>query len=225
MEVEERASALPRRMEPPWTQRGHDLTRLLALSDGVFAFAMTLLVLGLALPPGFDPRAIGAALYTLRSAFLTYALSFFVIWFYWLSHNQVFSYITSYDRRLQQLNVSFLLFVAVMPFVTNLLAAASGEVVAVVLYALVQVAAGGALSLLWLYATRERRHVPSTLPRSWVEYVGRRSALGPLVFAASIPVAFVSAPLAEYSWVSLFVLQALVRFLHRQPAGAPIDPE
>ena len=221
MEAAERAAGAGEgRLEPPRAQPGTDLTRLLALSDGVFAFAMTLLVLGLALLVGFDPARIGTVLFNLRGAFLAYALSFFVIWIYWVAHNQVFAYVRSYDRRLQQLNVVFLLFIAVMPFVTNLLAAASGQLLAVVGYALVQIAAGSALSAVWFYATHGRRHVPPTLPESWVRYTAVRSAIGPIVFAVSIPLALLNPALGEYSWVSLFIVQAVVRHGRARP-----DPE
>lgn len=209
----------PLRMVPPWAQSGSDLTRLLALSDGIFAFAMTLLVLGLALPAAFDPTSVGRVLVNLRPAFLAYALSFFVIWFYWLGHTQIFTYIVSFDRRLQQLNVTFLLFIAVMPFVTNLLSAANGQFLTVVLYAGNQIAAGGTLTLIWVYATGERRHVPRSLPEGWVNYVAVRSSVGPIVFAASIPIALVNPVWAEFSWVSLFIFQALVRSIHRRGPG------
>lgn len=210
-------------LEPPWVQRGTDLTRTLALSDGIFAFAMTLLVLGIVLPAGFDPSSEARVLGNLFGSFLAYVLSFFVIWFYWLGHTQLFSYITSFDRRLQQLNVMFLLFIAVMPFVTNLLAAASGEFLTVLAYATVQIAAGGTLGLLWRYAAYPRRHVPTTLPAAWVRYVAIRSAMGPIVFAASIPLAYLSVPLGEFSWSALFLVQALFRYAYRNEWARP-DP-
>jgi uncharacterized membrane protein len=215
-----RAAAL----EPPWSQRGTDLSRLLALSDGIFAFAMTLLVLGIVLPAGFHPGAVRNVLVGLQNSFLAYALSFFVIWFYWLAHNQVFSYIQGYDRRLQQLNVIFLAFIAIMPFVTNLLAAASSQFLTVALYAGIQIAAGGTLTLLWVYATHHRRFVSSTLPSAWVEYVTLRSATGPLVFAASVGIALVNPVWGEYSWVSLFVLHGLVQYAHPRWRGASASP-
>ncbi|HEV2429035.1 MAG TPA: TMEM175 family protein [Thermoplasmata archaeon] len=213
MEADEASGRLaPRKFEAPWAQRGRDLTRTLALSDGIFAFAMTLLVLGLVLPAGFHPSSEGTVLANLLGSFLAYVLSFFVIWFYWLGHTQLFSYITSFDRRLQQPNVTFLLFIAVMPFVTNLLAAANGVFLTVAIYAFVQIAAGASLGLLWRHAAYPRRHVSAELPAPWVRYVSIRSAIGPLVFAASIPIAYVSVPLGEFSWSALFILQAVFRF-------------
>jgi uncharacterized membrane protein len=198
-------------LRPPWTLEGHDLSRVLALSDGIFAFAMTLLVLGLALPPKFDPSQVGAVLLNLNFAFLAYFLSFFVIWFYWRAHRQVFSYIVSFDQRLLTLNITFLLFIAIMPFVTNLLSGAPGELIAVAIYALTQVAAGGLLSALWYYASQSHRHIDRSVPPEWVRYLTVGSVISPAVFAASLPIALWNPSYCEFSWLSLFALQFLLR--------------
>ena len=212
----------PDNKTPPWRSEGRDPSRLMALSDGIFAFAMTLLVLGLALPSQFDPAQIRTVLGNLRTAFLAYILSFFVIWFYWRGHHQIFRYIVSYDRMLLDLNVVFLLSIAVMPFSTNLLSAAGAQFLTVLVYALNQVAAGSALTLVWVYAARRRRHVDQSMPAEWVAYLAFGGAITPIVFAVSIPIALWNPTWAEYSWVSLFVLQIAVR--RRAFAGTILRP-
>lgn len=206
---------------PPWESSGRDLTRVFALSDGIFAFAMTLLVLALALPAGFDPQKVGSVLFGLRNAFFAYVLSFLVIWLYWRSHRLIFAYIASYDGRLLNLNVGFLLFVAVMPFATNLLAAAGDQLVAVWTYALVQVAAGSLLTLVWVYAAHGHRHIDRSTPREWTMYITQRAILSPLVFAASLPIGLVSPSACEYAWAALFVLSVLRR---RSDSARPAVP-
>lgn len=209
---EEEARPSPVSIGPPWSFAGRDLSRILALSDGIFAFAMTLLVLGLALPAGFAPSRVGNVLRNLQAAFLAYLLSFFVIFLYWVAHHQIFQYIVRYDRTLINLNVVFLLFIAVMPFVTNLLSAASSQLLAVLVYSLTQIAAGTALAVLWQYAARNRRLVDPSMPSSWIRYVSLRSALSPVYFLAALPVAFWSPAYGEYSWLGLFLLQFLLRY-------------
>ena len=149
MEADEsRAVGAARRIRklPPWSSLNPDLTRLLALSDGIFAFAMTLLVLGLIVPAGLGSKSdIAAYLRGLWPAFLAYLLSFWVIYVYWRQHGLLFRYIVSYDRTVSNLNVLFLLFVAMMPFMTILLAAAGQALIVVWLYAALQVAAGTTL--------------------------------------------------------------------------------
>lgn len=214
-----------RSRSPPWATEGRDLARVLALSDGIFAFAMTLLVLGLALPAGFTQSHVAGVLSNLKSAFLAYLLSFFVIYLYWVAHHQIFQYIVSYDRRLLDLNVVFLLFIAVMPFVTNLLSAASGEFLAFLVYAVVQVAAGTSLFVVWVYATRVQRHVDPSMPTEWIRYISLRTGLSPAYFAGSIAVALWNTTYAEYSWLGVFLLQLALRYRiggHRR--GTRSDP-
>lgn len=213
MEADEarRIAGSTARDTPPWVTEGSDLSRTLALSDGIFAFAMTLLVLGIVLPLQFTPQELGTVLAKLQPAFLTYVLSFFVIFFYWMAHHQIFTYIRRYDRRLLSLNAGFLLFIALMPFVTNLVSAAPGAFLTVLVYAGAQATAGAILLGLWTYASMDRRLVSSTMPGSWIRYIRLRTMLTPIVFGASIPIAAWDPGIAEYSWIAVFVLQIIVR--------------
>jgi uncharacterized membrane protein len=220
----------PRRLHAPWIDRGHDLSRVLALSDGIFAFAMTLLVLNLVLPStvGVAPSTLPGAVWGLRYAFYAYLLSFFVIFFYWIGHQLVFEFIRSYDRALLQLNVLFLLCIAVNPFATEVLAvgtnAASVSVrdFAVTLYAVAQLAAGASLFAVWKYARGRKEHVPAATPASWDRYVSLRLAITPLVFAISIPIAWLVNPeVAQYSWALIFILHIAVRRRAGGPEGGP----
>ncbi len=70
LEEDERVGPSREKLSPPWVAQGRDLSRLLALSDGIFAFAMTLLVLGLALPVGLDPKRVGQVRSTCARRFL-----------------------------------------------------------------------------------------------------------------------------------------------------------
>jgi uncharacterized membrane protein len=207
----------------PWVDHGLDLSRLLALSDGVFAFAMTLLVLGLAIPAGLQASGLGAVLQHLWGAFYAYVISFFVIYFYWQAHQILFRYIDSYDRRLLQLNGVFLFFIVLLPFVTTLISVLSVPLT-VAMYALVQVAAGVALLGVWWDATYERRHVPKEMPATWIDYISFRSALSPIVFAISVPIALWRVDYAEASWLAVFAGQLLLRWRRAGRGGARTGP-
>lgn len=89
--------------------------RILALSDGVFAIAITLLVIQIALPAtaGAD---LPSALLRLWPRYLAYVLSFLVIARFWFSHHLAFRLITRYDGILVWLNLVLLMFVAFLPF-------------------------------------------------------------------------------------------------------------
>lgn len=88
-------------LAPPWEFRGNDLARILALSDGVFGFALTLLVLTVSLPSlaSSAPRPpLSTELTSLEPALLTFALGVLIIAGYWRTHVLLFTYFTRWDR-------------------------------------------------------------------------------------------------------------------------------
>ena len=108
---------------------GQSLERLAALSDGIFAVAMTLLVLELHVPVidageavmGSD-QFLFLALINLWPHAITYFMSFLTLGIYWIAQQTQFSYFGRSDRNLTWIHLGFLLIVAVMPFSTALLA-------------------------------------------------------------------------------------------------------
>lgn len=94
--------------------------RLNALADGVFAIAMTLLVLELGVPI-VSADLLGDALAEMWPEFVMYALSFLVLGVYWLIHHMIYESIERYDPTLAWLNVGYLMFAALIPFATALI--------------------------------------------------------------------------------------------------------
>jgi Endosomal/lysosomal potassium channel TMEM175 len=99
------------------------LGRLLALADGVFAIALTLLVIEITLPEGTSDARLGAALVALGPRYFAYVLSFAVIARFWIAHHHVFRYLRGYDDTLLWLNFLPLMLVAFLPFPTSVLGA------------------------------------------------------------------------------------------------------
>jgi uncharacterized membrane protein len=131
--------------------------RLEALSDGVFAVAITLLALDLAVPATLHSQqhlldAIGDE----WPAYLGYVVSFATIGAIWLGHNAITDYLERADVTLLRLNLLVLLFVSFLPFPTRLLAEYvskdTAERVAATVYGLTLLASSGVLSLLWRYS-------------------------------------------------------------------------
>ncbi len=104
-------------------EQRYELDRLLALSDGVFAFALTLLVVQLVIPDlhGSQRADLGRQLAKQFPTYLSYVLSFVIISTYWYQHHRIFRYVRRWDAWLTALNLGVLLFVAVMPFPTAIL--------------------------------------------------------------------------------------------------------
>ena len=207
-------------MTPPWASLNRDLTRLLALSDGVFAFAMTLLVLGLVVPAGFGSTSnVSAYLEGLWPAFLSYLLGFLVIYLYWRQHGLLFRYIVSYDWMVSNLNILLLLFVAMMPFMTVLLAKAGQALLVVWLYAAIQEASGLTLLALWRYSSQGYRHVDPNVPPEWIHFVSRVQMTGPVLFAVSVPLALWNPYASEILWFFTLFVMVMYRYRARRASG------
>ena len=103
------------------------LDRLRALGDGIFAFAMTVLVLDVRLPPGGAPltgSSLTAALLALLPAIAACVLSFLVLCMYWIAHHNTFLAVARTNRPFVALSLLFLLCVAFVPFAAYLLPSA-----------------------------------------------------------------------------------------------------
>src|SRR3984893_488586 len=97
---------------------GLALGRTLALSDGIFAVAMTLLAFQIQPPDlhGSEIHHLASALGSLGSRYFVYVLSFAVIGTLWLAHHRTFSHVRRADEALMSLNVAFLMAIAALPF-------------------------------------------------------------------------------------------------------------
>jgi uncharacterized membrane protein len=133
------------------------LERIGALSDGLFAIAMTLIVLEIRVPPtaGIDGDAeLLAALGDLAPRFLTYLLSFMTLGIFWNGQQTQLSYLSHGNRDLSWLSLLFLAIVALFPFTTSLLADFFQFRLALALYWLDIMLCGLALLAIWTYVER-----------------------------------------------------------------------
>jgi len=95
--------------------------RLESLADGIFAFAMTLLVLSINLPEIGKHLSVGNYLVSQYGNFWNFALSFILLAVFWLNHSQQFHHIKKTDAATLWLNILVLLFVVLIPFSTSLM--------------------------------------------------------------------------------------------------------
>ena len=190
--------------------------RLEAFSDGVIAISITLTVLSLTFPHGLPKSQVADAIIHLIPDVLVYLLSFAVIGMFWMSHHYALDRIERIDRRIILLNLGFLAAISLVPLVTELLNEYTNAP-AVMTYASVMTLASLALLAMWLHA--ERRGLVSDRADQ-EERAERTSRLATTaaVFAASIPVALVSAPAAQYLWI-LILLRPRIEPLLRRALG------
>jgi uncharacterized membrane protein len=171
-----------------------DYDRTVALSDGVFAIALTLLVLNIPLPADGDD--LWSQLDDLLPNLAAYALSFAVLGFMWLRHHSFFRELSGIDRPLALLNLLYLGFVALIPFPTGLIAERGDESAAVIVYALT-IAISSAIAV-QMGVVAERHGLLRAHPWSAPE----RFAV-PAVFLASIPIALIDPTAATLCWLAL----------------------
>lgn len=167
------------------------LDRLQALADGTLAIVITLLVLLIEPPP--PHLSHGDVLKDVQEmwhVFIAYVLSFMLAGIYWLSHHGLFHHIRRGNLTLVWLNLVFLMFVAFVPFPTALLVEYPDDRMAVVIYGVAQLLCSASLGAIWFYASRDRRLVPHDLGRNVVLRTSLKIGLPPVIYLASILMAF-----------------------------------
>jgi uncharacterized membrane protein len=196
-----------------------DRDRIVNLTDGVFAIAITLLVLDLKVPN--IPESLVAAelpgeLLALWPKYLSYLLSFVVISIFWTIHHSIFRNIRSYDRGLLWLNFLFLMLVAFVPFPTSLLGEYGSHQLPVALYAGTLATGRLVLTAIYWYTTVQNRLMYRNEDPQTVRFFLIRGLTIPVIFLLSIGVSFFSVSAAIWSWVVLMVVDAVIlRRRHR----------
>jgi uncharacterized membrane protein len=178
---------------------GPDTGRLEAFSDGVFAIAITLLVLELR-PPGGDGGLWHDLLHEWPQ-FAAYLSSFAVIGIMWVNHHSMFRTIVRVDRPMLFLNLLLLLWTSLLPFPTALISRHLGDggsdaAVAEALYGANLSLAAIAFSLVWVHAVRGGRLLAAPLEPRVERQAIIRFSVGTFVYLATIGIAFLSAPVA-----------------------------
>jgi TMEM175 potassium channel family protein len=141
------------------------LSRMEAFSDGVFAIAITLLVLELSIPEGPEGHLLRAVL-SLWPSYLAYIVSFATIGATWLGHNSITHYMHGANTSFLRVNLALLLVVSFLPFPTKLVAEYLGsrddEKVAATIFGVTLLAVMSLLSVLWTLAVRGQLVHPDT---------------------------------------------------------------
>src|SRR3954452_1899302 len=197
--------------------------RVEALSDGVIAIAITLLILEIDVPEGAG-EDLPHQLAEQWPSYLSYVVSFFVIGVIWLNHHALFSHLARADRKLMALNLVLLFTVATIPWPTNLLATymregGDAERLAALIYSGTMFAMGIAFGSLWRYAARDRRLLGSDLTEEEIRSRTLRLTIGAALYLVAFLVALVSAP-------ACLVLNAALSVYYAVPgAGMMRHPE
>lgn len=202
----EASSSSPREARTSPHQRDEaevEFARIVAFSDGVFAIAITLLVLALEVPS--NTTDLWQSLVDLEDDFFAYAVSFAVVGKFWLSHHRFYSSLLRFDNTLMGLNLLYLAWVVLVPFSSELLGQFGGDRVATIVYAANMAAASATFMVQIRYSYRNGLVKPEAIPLER-RYAGPANLLFIVIFLASIGVAFASVGAAQLMWLAVFMV-------------------
>lgn len=199
-------------MEEDYGSAEKGLDRILALSDGIFAFSLTLLVLSLVVPQltsGQSNAELSKKLVEEIPSFFVYFWSFFIVSLYWLGHHRVFRYIQRYDALLILCNLIFLMFITLVPFITNLMKYADQQIT-VIIAAIFYAVPGFAISALWMHSSKNHLLIDKKVSVNKIKLTRNRNIISPFVFIASIPFSFINPFYTLLFWLMMIPLRIIV---------------
>jgi uncharacterized membrane protein len=197
-------------VEEPHLTKG----RLEALSDGIFAFAMTLLVIGLNLPDKATMVQSNQfalhSLFSLYSDFFHYVLAFLILGAFWLSQHQQFHSVRVPDKIFIWINLVTLMFVALLPFSTSFSGDFPGASMGAVVFEANLLAIGMGMTCQWWYATTGCRLAESTLKPAYVRRVLMGNLVVPIISIICILIALTGSLWSTALYMTLPVVDYLV---------------
>ena len=189
--------------------RGLEFDRLSFFTDAVFAISMTLLVVALD-PPTFAERVVSdtdllAAVWDDWPRFFSFFLAFLLLGRYWIAHHTFYASLDRIDDSLIGWSLVYLAFVAFLPFPTDLLGEFDGNGGSTALFAL-NMGIISALEVVMFRRAHSAGLMRNALSPEAYRFALRVSATPVVIFAVSIPIAFVIPYLAQAMWVASLAL-------------------
>ena len=192
---------------------GRDRDRIVNLSDGIFAIAITLLVLDIrvpTIPENLVASELPGELLSLWPRYLGYFLSFVSISVFWMIHHAIFRPIRAYDRTLLYLNFLFLMVVAFVPFPTALLGEYGNHQLPVAIYAATLATGRLLLTAIHWYSTRNGRLLAELQDPTMVRFFLIRGLTISAMFLISIGISFFSVRAAIWTRFIMNASDAIV---------------
>jgi uncharacterized membrane protein len=170
--------------------------RLEAFSDGVFAIAITLLILEVKIPgkEALAHSSLKDYLIKIWPTYFAYVFSFIILGIYWANHHYIFKLYKRTDHVFNMLNVLFLMTIAFLPFPSAVL----GEFIleeehrrtATILYSIGIYLPALCWYIIWLYATRGKRLIDQRLKDDFISRLSRQYLLSNGLYLFAILLAF-----------------------------------
>jgi uncharacterized membrane protein len=190
-------------------ERGTDeFSRVVTFTDGVFAIAMTLLVVQIDIPK-VDPSDLGSEVADQLPLIISFFVSFIVIGYYWMAHHRFVALLDRVEPGLMTINLVYLSAIAFVPYPTGLVGRYESEPLSVIIYA-AALATASFLEVAMLSRAR-RVHALKKEPTPEAFRFATLTSLAPVaIFVCSIPIALYSSTLALMFWLVNWPLQVLL---------------
>lgn len=205
--------------------------RVEALTDGIYAIALTLAVLTIdvgELPPLGSGESFAAALSVTFPQLLHYAIAFFVLLSFWMAHHRQVSYIKHVDGVYVWLNMVTLFFVALIPFTTDLVGSYSEYPLAVTIYCGNLFMIGLLTTISWIYAARGGRLLSDggISPQGYVSAIGRGLAVPLVCIIVIVWANLVSADGSTWLFLLIPLIHFIIKvFINKAYPGGPGQPK
>ena len=191
---------------------GFGTTRIEALADGIFAVAMTLLVLDVKFPDGELYKSnhdLIERLFSLEHIYVIYLVSFIVLGMYWVAHHAAFHFIRYVDHTLLWINLIFLFLITSVPFGTDLLGSHNTLTFPYLYFGSKVLVLSSLLLAQTIYLRRHPELAQPSLTPAVVRQIVKRTAIFAMVPVLSMAAVFYNTRLALY----LYFLLPIVHFL------------
>jgi len=211
--------------QPNEQDSGLTTNRIEAFSDGVFAIAITLLILEIRLPTQAEAShaSVAASLLAIWPSYFAYIFSFVTVGIYWVNHHYIFKIYQKTNHVFNLLNVFFLMCISFLPFPTQVLGShlldVSEQRTTISFYVFGLLLPALAWFLAWLYGSSNYRLIDTNLSPRFVRYLTRQYGLSVVLYLIALIVSLIQ-PL-----VGLAIAVGLT-FLYLLPSKRPvyIDP-
>jgi uncharacterized membrane protein len=192
----------------PKAHEKYTTERLMALTDGVIAIALTLLVLGIDIPGDHDFSQSGLKLFLiqLEPGLLAYATSFIVITVYWTIHQRIYSVLSYTNSAIVLINIVFLFSISLIPFLAKIKSIYKFDSLVVVLYTTAHIFTGLILFGTWKYFLGNPDLLKFTIDPKKANFVSWSILVIPLISLMAIALSFVDVHIATYLFFTIPIL-------------------
>jgi uncharacterized membrane protein len=206
-----------------------DSSRMEAFSDGVFGFAVTLIILDIRVPhigEGRDGNVLWRSLLELWPSFLALVLSFVTVFIMWMNHHVMFKCLRGIDARIAIANGLVLLLIMMVPFPTALVAeylTSPSASTACAVYSAFFILVNAAFIRLWHSATKNGRMLKPEVSPEFVNGITKHLYIGLSVYVIATIVAFLLPALSILVCSALWILWGRMAFVHFVPRNPKDD--